>query len=86
MARIIARSSPDAISAAKRLLNRSTDADAAALLVSESREQERLMGSPHQIEAVRAEMEQRPVDLPAFFGPGDSRKRLFPGVVVTTAL
>ena len=63
MARNIARSSPDAIRAAKRLLNRSSDDDAAALLVSESREQERLMGSPNQIEAVRAGMEQRP---PAF--------------------
>jgi hypothetical protein len=40
-------------------LNRSADGDAAALLVSESREQERLMGSPNQLEAVRAGMEQR---------------------------
>jgi enoyl-CoA hydratase/carnithine racemase len=63
MARNIARRSPDAIRAAKRLLSRSADNDAAALLASESREQERLMGSPNQIEAVRAEMEQRP---PAF--------------------
>jgi enoyl-CoA hydratase/carnithine racemase len=63
MARNIASRSPDAIRAAKRLLNRSADDDAAALLASESREQERLMGSPNQIEAVRAEMEQRP---PAF--------------------
>jgi enoyl-CoA hydratase/carnithine racemase len=63
MARNIASRSPDAIRAAKRLLNRSVDDDAAALLASESREQERLMGSPNQIEAVRAEMEQRP---PAF--------------------
>ena len=63
MARNIARSNPDAIRAAKRLLNRSADADAAALLVSESREQDRLIGSPNQLEAVRAGMEQRP---PAF--------------------
>jgi enoyl-CoA hydratase/carnithine racemase len=63
MARTIASRSPDAIRAAKRLLNRSADDDAAALLASESREQERLIGSPNQIEAVRAEMEQRP---PAF--------------------
>ena len=67
LARSIARRSPDAIRAAKRLLNRSADADAAALLVTESREQERLMGSPNQIEAVRAEMEQRP---PEFSAPG----------------
>src|SRR5688572_24479058 len=60
MARNIASRSPDAIRAAKRLLSRSADDDAAALLASESREQERLMGSPNQIEAVRAEMERRP--------------------------
>jgi enoyl-CoA hydratase/carnithine racemase len=60
MASNIARRSPDAIRAAKRLLNRSSDEDAAAILASESREQERLMGSPNQVEAVRAEMEQRP--------------------------
>jgi enoyl-CoA hydratase/carnithine racemase len=60
MASNIARSNPDAIRAAKRLLNRSADADAAELLVSESREQDRLMGSPNQIEAVRAGTEQRP--------------------------
>jgi enoyl-CoA hydratase/carnithine racemase len=63
MARNIARRSPDAIRAAKRLLSRSADDDAAMLLASESREQERLIGSPNQVEAVRAEMEQRP---PAF--------------------
>lgn len=63
MARNIARSNPDAIRAAKRLLNRSADDDAAAILASESREQERLMGSPNQLEAVRAGMEQR---MPAF--------------------
>jgi enoyl-CoA hydratase/carnithine racemase len=59
IARNIARSNPDAIRAAKRLLNRSADDDAAAILASESREQERLMGSPNQLEAVRAGMEQR---------------------------
>lgn len=67
MASRIARSSPDAIRAAKRLLNRSTDTDAAAILVSESREQERLMGSPNQIEAVKAGMDQR---TPEFSAPG----------------
>jgi enoyl-CoA hydratase/carnithine racemase len=59
MARSIARSNPDAIRAAKRLWNGSTDADAAAILISESREQDRLIGSPNQIEAVKAGMEQR---------------------------
>lgn len=67
LARKIARSSPDAIRAAKRLLNRSTDADAAELLLSESREQDRLIGSPNQIEAVRAATEQRE---PEFLAPG----------------
>jgi phage tail sheath protein FI/enoyl-CoA hydratase/carnithine racemase len=67
MARNIARSNPDAIRAAKRLLNRSADADAATLLASESREQDRLIGSPNQIEAVRAAMEQRQ---PEFSAPG----------------
>jgi enoyl-CoA hydratase/carnithine racemase len=54
MTRNIARRSPDAIRAAKRLLNRSADGDAAALLASKSREQNRLMASPNQLEAVRA--------------------------------
>jgi enoyl-CoA hydratase/carnithine racemase len=63
MARNIARRSPDAVRAAKRLLNRSSDGDAAELLASESREQERLIASPNQIEAVKAEIEQR---VPAF--------------------
>jgi len=67
MARKIARNSPDAIRAAKRLLNRSADADAAELLASESREQDRLIGSPNQIEAVRAGTEQRQ---PEFLAPG----------------
>jgi phage tail sheath protein FI/enoyl-CoA hydratase/carnithine racemase len=67
MARNIARSNPDAIRAAKRLLNRSADSDAAELLMSESREQDRLIGSPNQIEAVRAAMEQR---APEFSAPG----------------
>jgi phage tail sheath protein FI/enoyl-CoA hydratase/carnithine racemase len=67
MARKIARSNPDAIRAAKRLLNRSSDADAAELLASESLEQDRLIGSPNQIEAVRAAMEQRH---PEFSAPG----------------
>jgi enoyl-CoA hydratase/carnithine racemase len=69
MARSIARRSPDAIRAAKRLLNRGSDEDAAALLASESREQERLLGSPNQIEAVRAEMEQRPAAFGETKGP-----------------
>jgi enoyl-CoA hydratase/carnithine racemase len=63
MAHNIARSNPDAIRAAKRLLNRSTDANGAELLASESREQDRLIGSSNQLEAVRAGMDRR---VPAF--------------------
>lgn len=66
LARSIARSNPDAIRAAKRLLNRSADADAGALLMSESREQDRLMGTPNQREAVKAGLERR---APAFGDP-----------------
>ena len=46
--------SPDAVRALKRLLNMASDADAAAILLAESKEQAALIGSPNQIEAVRA--------------------------------
>jgi enoyl-CoA hydratase/carnithine racemase len=59
MARDIAGRSPDAIRAAKRLLNLSRTADAAAVLMAESVEQQRLIGSPNQVEAVRANLEKR---------------------------
>src|SRR5271154_241249 len=58
-AREIAGRSPDAVRAIKRLLNRSSDDDAAALLVAESREQAALIGSPNQVEAARAGVEGR---------------------------
>jgi enoyl-CoA hydratase/carnithine racemase len=57
-AREIAARSPEAVRAAKRLLNMAGDADAAAILLAESKEQA-LIGSPNQIEAVRAGMEGR---------------------------
>ena len=56
----IAASNPDAIRAAKRLLNGSSPVDVESVLQAESDEQQRLIGSPNQIEAVRAAMEQRP--------------------------
>jgi enoyl-CoA hydratase/carnithine racemase len=59
----IAHKSPSAIRAGKRLLNqayRTLDDSAAALLQAESDEQVALMGQPHQVEAVRANLEQRP--------------------------
>jgi enoyl-CoA hydratase/carnithine racemase len=48
------------VRAIKRLLNAANDSDAAAILVAESKEQAALIGSPNQIEAVRAGMEGRP--------------------------
>ena len=58
-AREIAERSPDAVRAIKRLLNRATDDDAAALLLAESREQTALIGSANQVEAARAGGEGR---------------------------
>jgi enoyl-CoA hydratase/carnithine racemase len=59
-AREIAARSPEAVRAIKRLMNLASDADSAAILLAESREQATLIGSPNQIEAVRAGMEGRP--------------------------
>jgi enoyl-CoA hydratase/carnithine racemase len=59
-AREIASRSPDAVRALKRLLNRASDDDVAAILLAESREQGALIGSPNQIEAVKAGLENRP--------------------------
>jgi enoyl-CoA hydratase/carnithine racemase len=65
-AREIASRSPDAIRAAKRLPNLGTVSDAAALLAAETAEQVRLIGSANQVEAVRANLEDRP---PRFADP-----------------
>ena len=59
MAREIAGKSPDAIRAAKRLLN-NLSVDPGPALLAESVEQMKLMGAPNQLEAVRANMEKRP--------------------------
>ena len=59
LAREIAGRSPDAIRAAKRLLS-NLSVDPAAALLAESFEQMKLMGSPNQLEAVRANIEKRP--------------------------
>jgi enoyl-CoA hydratase/carnithine racemase len=56
----IAARNPDAVRAIKRLLDAASDSDAASILLAESREQAALIGSPNQIEAVRAGMEGRP--------------------------
>jgi enoyl-CoA hydratase/carnithine racemase len=58
-AREIAEKSPDAIRAAKRLLNFSAAADPAACLLAESREQGLLIGAANQAEAVMANLQQR---------------------------
>ena len=63
LAHQIAQQSPDAVRAAKRLLNLSLHADPATVLQAESYEQERLVGSASQVEAVMANMEKR---LPKF--------------------
>jgi enoyl-CoA hydratase/carnithine racemase len=58
-AREIASRSPDAVRAAKRLLNEADEERVAEILIAESREQKALLGSPNQIEAVRANLERR---------------------------
>ena len=58
VAREIAGKSPEAIRAAKRMLN-NLSVDPAAALLAESVEQQKLLGSPNQTEAVRANIEKR---------------------------
>jgi enoyl-CoA hydratase/carnithine racemase len=59
LAREIAGKSPDAIRSGKRLLEEAWHADAATGLALEARLQGRLIGSPNQIEAVKASLEKR---------------------------
>jgi len=66
MAHDIAARSPDAIRAGKRLLNAALSQGAGELLIAESVEQQALIGSPNQIEAVRANIERR---APGFADP-----------------
>ncbi|NRF67439.1 crotonase/enoyl-CoA hydratase family protein [Aquincola sp. S2] len=57
----LAQRSPDALRAAKRLLNQAARGDSDAVLFqAESDEQVALMGAPNQTEAVRANLERRP--------------------------
>lgn len=58
-AKEVAGKNPHAIRAAKRLLNLAADADQREILFEESREQTALIGSPNQVEAVRANLENR---------------------------
>ena len=58
-AREIAQKSPDAIRAAKRLLQVAARGDAAATLIAEAVEQDALIGGANQREAVAANLEKR---------------------------
>jgi len=55
----IAQKNPAAIRAAKRIINTYSDADAGPILLAESTEQDAIIGSPNQIEAVTAQLEKR---------------------------
>jgi enoyl-CoA hydratase/carnithine racemase len=59
LARDIAGKSPDAIRAAKKLLNDAVDSSFADGLRREEALQRSLLGSPNQVEAVRANLEKR---------------------------
>src|SRR6201998_3164974 len=58
VAREIAGKSPDAIRAAKRMLNK-LSVDPGPALLEESIEQQKLLGSPNQLESVSANIEKR---------------------------
>lgn len=68
MAHTIAGKSPDAIRAMKRMLNSAITPkeQAARILLEESREQDRIIGSRNQVEAVYANLEKR---APEFVDP-----------------
>lgn len=65
-AREIASRNPHAIRADKRLCDLADSGDAAAILLAESTEQADVMGTPNQVEAVRANLENR---APRFVDP-----------------
>jgi len=66
-AREIAGKSPDAIRAAKRILNAAVLVDPQTGLTQESVEQGHLIGSPNQVEAVMSNLQKR---APAYADPG----------------
>jgi enoyl-CoA hydratase/carnithine racemase len=55
----VAGKSPNSIRARKRLLALAAEADQHAILLAETDEQAKLIGSPNQVEAVRANLEKR---------------------------
>lgn len=60
LAEVIAGKSPSAIKTAKRLIALAETADAETVLLAESREQAELIGKPHQMEVIAAQMGKRP--------------------------
>jgi len=60
LATTIAGKSPSAIRAAKRLITVAETQGAEAVLLAESEEQSNLVGKPHQMEVIAAEMGKRP--------------------------
>lgn len=58
-AQTIASKNPDAIRSTKELFNSQADRYAADMLLQESVLQDKIIGFPNQVEAVRAELEQR---------------------------
>jgi enoyl-CoA hydratase/carnithine racemase len=60
IAREIATRNPDAVRGMKRIANRMHEARAPDLLALETEEQLRVIRTPNQVEAVRANMEKRP--------------------------
>ena len=66
VARDIANKNPDAVRAMKRMLGK-LGADPAPALLAESIEQKKLIGSPNQLEAVKANLDKR---LPKFADAG----------------
>ena len=60
LAETIANKNPDAIRGSKRLFKVMQEEGEDAILLAESREQDGVMRTPNQVEAVMAEMEKRP--------------------------
>ena len=58
-AREVAGRNPEAIRAGKRLLDLAIEGDQHAILLAETTEQVKLIGSPNQVEAVKANLEKR---------------------------
>jgi enoyl-CoA hydratase/carnithine racemase len=59
LAREITLKSPDAIKAAKRLMNALPQLSDAEALMAESREQDGIIGKPNQVEAIMSQMQKR---------------------------